>query len=245
MSNTPAPEKAEKLHEGKAKIVYATSDPDMIIQYFKDDATAFDAKKRGTIVNKGVINNRIASHLFELLDASGVTTHFVAKLSDREMLCRRLQIILVEVVVRNVVAGSLAKRLGMEEGASLPRPIVEHYYKRDDLSDPPINLDHIQILNLATIEEMAHIRREALKVNEFLVKYLDQRGIRLVDFKLEFGRATGGGAGTVLLGDEISPDTCRLWDKKTQEKMDKDRFRRDLGKIEESYEEVARRICES
>jgi phosphoribosylaminoimidazole-succinocarboxamide synthase len=244
MSDTARPERAEKLHEGKAKIVYATSDPNMIIQYFKDDATAFDAKKRGTIVNKGVINNRISCHLFELLGESGVRTHFVAKLSDREMLCRRLRIILVEVVVRNVVAGSLAKRLGMEEGAALPRPIVEHYYKRDDLSDPPLNEDHILVLNLATREDLDQIRREALKVNEILVKYLDQRGLRLVDFKLEFGKTTGDG-GTILLGDEISPDTCRLWDKVTQEKMDKDRFRRDLGKIEESYEEVARRICTS
>jgi len=245
MSNRVRPERAEKIHEGKAKIVYATTNPDMIIQYFKDDATAFDAKKRGTIVNKGVINNRISTHLFKLLEESGVATHFIEQLSDREMLCKRLEIIPVEVVVRNVVAGSLAKRMGLEEGAALPRPILEHYYKRDDLSDPPINEDHILAFNLATREELDQIRREAFKVNEFLLKYLDQRGIRLVDFKLEFGRGVGADAGRILLGDEISPDGCRFWDKETNEKLDKDRFRRDLGKLEETYEEVARRICDS
>ncbi|MFQ5457598.1 MAG: phosphoribosylaminoimidazolesuccinocarboxamide synthase [Myxococcota bacterium] len=245
MNTASTPERREKIHEGKAKIVYATSDPGLIIQYFKDDATAFDAKKRGTIVDKGVINNRISTFLFERLEEIGVRTHFVRKLSDREMLCRRLEIVPVEVVVRNVVAGSLAKRMGLEEGETLPRPIIEHYYKRDDLGDPPLNEEHILVFNLATREELDYIRDEAFKVNGFLVKFLDQRDIRLVDFKLEFGRARGEGAGQILLGDEISPDGCRFWDKATNEKLDKDRFRRDLGKLEETYQEVARRICDT
>jgi phosphoribosylaminoimidazole-succinocarboxamide synthase len=245
MTRMSTPERRERIHEGKAKIVYATSDPGYIIQYFKDDATAFDAKKRGTIVDKGIINNRISSFLFERLEENGVRTHFVRKLSDREMLCKRLEIILVEVVVRNVVAGSLAKRMGIEEGDTLPRPILEHYYKRDDLSDPPLNEEHILVFNLATREELDYIRAEAFKVNDFLLKFLDQRDIRLVDFKLEFGRGQESHAGQILLGDEITPDGCRFWDKATNEKLDKDRFRRDLGKLEETYQEVARRICDT
>ena len=245
MTQTPAPEKRAKLYEGKAKILYETSDPDLVIQYFKDDATAFNAQKKGTIVEKGIVNNRIASVLFELLEENGVKTHFVRKLSDREMLCHKLTIVPIEVVVRNIVAGSLSKRMGLPEGEVLPRPILEFYYKRDDLDDPPINDDHALVFKLATAEELAHIRREAFRVNELLIKFLDPRGIRLVDFKLEFGRGTGKNAGQLLLGDEITPDGCRFWDKATNEKLDKDRFRRDLGKIEESYHEVERRICET
>ena len=243
MSTIARPEKREKMYEGKAKILHATSDPDLVIQYFKDDATAFNAKKKGTIVDKGIVNNRISTVLFQLLEDNGIRTHFVDRLSDREMLCKRLAIIPVEVVVRNVVAGSLAKRMGLPEGQALPRPILELYYKRDDLDDPPINDDHALVFDLCTAEELETIRREAFRVNELLVKFLDPRGIRLVDFKLEFGRGAGRWQGQLLLGDEISPDGCRLWDKATNEKLDKDRFRRDLGKIEESYHEVERRIC--
>jgi len=243
MSTIARPEKREKLYEGKAKILYATSAPDLVIQHFKDDATAFNAKKKGTIVEKGIVNNRISSVLFGYLEDHGIRTHYVERLSDREMLCKRLAIIPVEVVVRNVVAGSLAKRMGLPEGETLPRPILELYYKRDDLDDPPINDDHARVFNLCAAEELDTIRREAFKVNELLLKYLDPRGIRLVDFKLEFGRGAGRWAGQVLLGDEITPDGCRFWDKATNEKLDKDRFRRDLGKIEEAYHEVERRIC--
>ncbi len=243
MGTTRLPEKREKLYEGKAKILYATSDPNLVIQYFKDDATAFDAQKKGTIVDKGIINNRISTVLFKLLEENGIRTHLVERISDREMLCRRLEIVPAEVVVRNVVAGSLAKRMGIAEGETLPRPILEFYYKRDDLHDPAINDDHIVVFKLATQEEIEMIRRTAFRVNAILMKFLDPRGIRLVDFKLEFGRGTGPGAGEILVGDEITPDGCRFWDKQTNEKLDKDRFRRDLGKIEESYQEVARRIC--
>ena len=232
-------EKREKLYEGKAKIIYATDDPDLIIQYFKDEATAFDGKKRGIIENKGVVNNKISEVLFKYLEEHGIPTHFVERLNDREMLNRKLDIIKVEVVARNIVAGSLAKRLGKEEGEALPHPIIEYYYKDDSLGDPMINMDHIRILGLATDFEMEEIRDHALKVNGLLSKFFDERDIDLVDFKLEFGRHKGD----VLLGDEICPDTCRLWDKKTHEKMDKDRFRRDLGKVEETYAEVCRRVC--
>ncbi len=232
-------EKREKLYEGKAKIIYTTDDPDLIIQYFKDEATAFDGKKKGIIESKGVVNNRISEVIFRYLEDNGIPTHFVRRLNDREMLNRKLEIIKVEVIARNIAAGSLAKRLGMEEGTVLPFPVVEYYYKNDELGDPMINMDHIRVLNLATDEEMSQMRDCALKVNELLRSFFDERGIELVDFKLEFGRHKG----EILLGDEICPDTCRLWDKETQEKMDKDRFRRDLGKLEETYAEVCRRVC--
>ena len=232
-------EKREKRYEGKAKIIYATDDPDLIIQYFKDEATAFDGKKKGIIESKGVVNNRISEVIFRYLEDNGIPTHFVRRLNDREMLNRKLEIIKVEVIARNIAAGSLAKRLGMEEGTVLPFPVVEYYYKNDELGDPMINMDHIRVLNLATDEEMSQMRDCALKVNELLRSFFDERGIELVDFKLEFGRHKG----EILLGDEICPDTCRLWDKETQEKMDKDRFRRDLGKLEETYAEVCRRVC--
>lgn len=231
-------EQREKLYEGKAKIVYSTDKPGLIIQYFKDDATAFNALKRGTIVGKGVINNRMSSVLFTLLGKRGVPTHFVQTLSDREMLCRRLDIIKIETIVRNVVAGSLAKRTGLEEGTAIKQPVLELYYKSDPLGDPMINDDHVRMLKLGTPEELAWMRRMALKINGVLKPYLARKGLILVDFKLEFGRS----GGRLYLGDEISPDTCRLWDARTKEKLDKDRFRRDLGGVEEAYQEVYRRV---
>jgi phosphoribosylaminoimidazole-succinocarboxamide synthase len=233
-------EQREKLYEGKAKVVYATSRPDLIIQYFKDDATAFNALKRGTIVGKGVVNNRMSAVLFERLARAGIPTHYVATLSEREMLCRRLDIIKIETIVRNVVAGSLAKRTGLDEGTEVRPPIVELYYKSDPLGDPMLNDDHVRMLRLATPREVAWLRRTALRVNGVLVPHLRRRGLRLVDFKLEFGRA----GGRLYLGDEISPDTCRLWDARTRAKLDKDRFRQDLGGVEDAYQEVYRRVVE-
>jgi phosphoribosylaminoimidazole-succinocarboxamide synthase len=231
-------ERREKLYEGKAKIVYATSRPGMIIQYFKDDATAFNALKKGTIVGKGVINNRMSAVLFERLAKAGVPTHYVATLSEREMLCRRLDIIKIETIVRNIVAGSLAKRTGLEEGTAIKQPVVELYYKSDALGDPMINDDHVRMLRLGTPAELAWIRRTALKINGVLKPHMARHGLLLVDFKLEFGRS----GRALYLGDEISPDTCRLWDSKTRDKLDKDRFRRDLGGVEEAYQEVYRRL---
>jgi phosphoribosylaminoimidazole-succinocarboxamide synthase len=232
-------QKGERFYEGKAKILYATDDPDYIIQYFKDDATAFNAQKRGTIQDKGVMNNRISEVLFRYLERNGVPTHFVERLSDREMLVRRLQIVPVEVIVRNRVAGSLAKRLGLEEGMVLPRPVLEHCYKNDELGDPMVNAYHILALGWASEAELGEIERLAFRVNDLLKEFFDTRDLILVDFKLEFGRHHG----KILLGDEICPDTCRFWEKRTLEKLDKDRFRRDLGKVEEAYQEVCRRVC--
>jgi phosphoribosylaminoimidazole-succinocarboxamide synthase len=231
-------ETREKLYEGKAKIVYATNDPGLIVQYFKDDATAFNALKRGTIVGKGVVNNRMSAAMFERLERARVPTHYLRTLSDREMLCRRLDIIKIETIVRNVVAGSLAKRTGLEEGTPIKQPIVELYYKSDPLGDPMINDDHVRMMKLATPAEITWIRRTALRINRVLRPLLWKRGLILVDFKLEFGRA----GRTLYLGDEISPDTCRLWDRATREKLDKDRFRRDLGGLLEAYTEVAKRL---
>ena len=232
------PQKLEMFYEGKAKKLYSTSDPDLVIAYFKDDATAFNARKKGTIEDKGVMNNRISELFFLLLEKNGVKTHFVRRLNDREMLCKRLQIIPVETVVRNIVAGSLAKRLGREEGEVLKRPLVEYYYKSDPLDDPLILGDHAIAFGWATPDELKQIDANALKVNKVLQKFLDERGVILVDFKLEFGRHHG----EVLLGDEICPDTCRFWDKATRQKLDKDRFRRDLGGVEEAYHEMLRRV---
>ena len=232
-------ERRAKLYEGKAKILYETDDPDLLIQYFKDDATAFNAAKRGTIVGKGAMNNRISATLLAHVAEHGIPTHFVKVLSDREMLVKRLQIIKIEVVVRNIVAGSLAKRLGLPEGQDLAEPVLEFFYKDDALGDPMINDYHIRMLRLASGPEMEAIVDGAFRVNEILTEFFDKRGILLVDFKLEFGRSRG----EVLLGDEITPDGCRLWDKATQEKLDKDRFRRDLGGVEEAYAEVLRRVC--
>jgi phosphoribosylaminoimidazole-succinocarboxamide synthase len=233
-------EKRELLYEGKAKRVYATDHPDLVIQYFKDDATAFNAKKRGTIVNKGVMNNRISERLFRLLEGEGVPTHFVDRPTDRDMVVKRLEIVPVEVVVRNIIAGSMSKRLGIPEGTKAKKPILEFYYKSDALDDPLINDDTAVALGWATTAELARIKAMAKKVNSVLRRFFDKRGLILVDFKIEFGRHKG----SILLGDEICPDTCRLWDKKTMEKMDKDRFRRDLGKVEEAYIEVCKRVCE-
>lgn len=232
-------ERGAKIYEGKAKILYETDNPDLVIQYFKDEATAFNAQKRGIIERKGVYNNRISSVLFEVLTRQGIRTHFVEQLSDREMLVKRLEIIKIEVVVRNISAGSLSKRLGLEEGRRLGEPVLEFFYKDDSLGDPMINEDHVRLLDLATPQEVRAIRKRALVVNDHLRDFLDKRNLILVDFKLEFGRHRG----QLLLGDEITPDGCRLWDKGTLEKMDKDRFRRDLGKVEEAYREVYRRIC--
>jgi phosphoribosylaminoimidazole-succinocarboxamide synthase len=231
-------EKRELIYEGKAKKLYTTDDPDLVIQYFKDDATAFNAKKRGTIEDKGILNNAMSEIFFRLLADAGVPNHFVRRLSDREMLVKRLDIIPIETVVRNLIAGSLAKRMGLEEGGDLARPIVEFFYKSDALDDPMINDDHALVFGLATEDEIGTIRDLARRTNEVLRRFLDERGILLVDGKFEFGRHHG----TVLLGDEICPDTCRFWDKQTREKLDKDRFRRDLGGVEEAYRQMAERI---
>jgi phosphoribosylaminoimidazole-succinocarboxamide synthase len=231
-------ERREKLYEGKAKIVYATDRPGLVIQYFKDDATAFNALKRGTIVGKGVVNNQMSAALFERLERARVPTHYVATLGEREMLCRRLDIIKIETIVRNVVAGSLAKRTGLPEGTAVRPPIVELYYKSDPLGDPMLNDEHVRLLGLATPRELAWLKRTALAVNRALVPHLRRRQLILVDFKLEFGRA----GGRLYLGDEISPDTCRLWDATTRAKLDKDRFRQDLGGVEDAYQEVYRRV---
>jgi len=232
-------ERRELLYEGKAKQVYRTADPDFLVQHFKDDATAFNAQKRGTIVSKGIVNNRTSEVFFRLLEEQGVATHFVRRLSDRDMLIRTCEIVKIEVVVRNIIAGSLAKRLGREEGELLPEPVIEHYFKDDALGDPLINDWHIRVLKLAAAADVQAINETALKVNAILREFLDARQIVLVDMKLEFGRHHG----KILVADEICPDTCRFWDKSTGEKLDKDRFRRDLGGVEEAYQEAARRIC--
>ncbi|OGW14371.1 MAG: phosphoribosylaminoimidazolesuccinocarboxamide synthase [Nitrospinae bacterium RIFCSPLOWO2_12_FULL_47_7] len=231
--------KLEKIYEGKAKVIYSTDDPDLVIQYFKDDATAFNGIKKGTIVDKGVANNHISAHIFKYLEGKGVPTHFVEALNDREMLIKKLAIIPIEAVMRNVVAGSLAKRMGRPEGEQLKQPILEFYYKDDALGDPMINEYHVASFGLATPQEMETLKTQAFEINRILVEFFKEHKIRLVDFKLEFGRHKG----KVLLGDEISPDGCRLWHWDTNEKMDKDRFRLDLGGVEEKYQEVYHLIC--
>jgi phosphoribosylaminoimidazole-succinocarboxamide synthase len=227
------------LYEGKAKKIFSTANPDQVRQYFKDDATAFNAQKRGTIVGKGIVNNKVSARLFRLLEENGVPTHFVERLSDREMLTKKVAIVPVEVVVRNVVAGSLAKRLGLKEGDAIEPAIVEWYYKSDALGDPLISDEHVRLLKLAAPEQLAEIKRLALQVNEVLRPFFLERQMMRVDFKLEFGLYHG----RLILADEISPDTCRFWDRTTKEPMDKDRFRKDLGKIEEAYQEVLKRVC--
>lgn len=227
------------IYEGKAKKLFTTGHPDEVLQYFKDDATAFNAQKRGTILDKGIINNKVSERLFRLLEENGVPTHFVERKSDREMLTKKVTIVPVEVVVRNVIAGSLAKRLGLKEGEAIQPPIVEWYYKNDALGDPLIADEHVRLLKLATPEQMAEIKGLALKVNSVLQPFFAERRMVLVDFKLEFGVHNG----RLILADEISPDTCRFWDQATRESMDKDRFRKDLGKIEEAYQEVLKRVC--
>ena len=227
-------ERKEKLYEGKAKILYLTDEPDKVIAYYKDDATAFDAIKKATIKGKGELNNTIASYLFEYLNEKGVPTHFIKKLSDREMLLYKVEIIPVEVVIRNLAAGSIVKRLGIPEKTEFNHPLVEFYLKNDELHDPIICEQHIYAMNLATPDEVQQMREITLKVNELLKDFMKENGIILVDFKLEFGRKDG----KILLADEISPDTCRFWDAKTGEKLDKDRFRFDLGDLIEGYKKV-------
>lgn len=227
-----------KLYEGKAKILYRTEDPDLLRQVFKDDATAFDGLKKGSISGKGLVNNRISARLFTLLREHGIDSHFVRQLADNEMLVKRVAIVPVEVVVRNISTGSLCRRYGMQEGIVLDEPIVELYYKDDALHDPLMNDDHVLALQLATRDELAHMKSQALQVNAILKEFFDQLGIRLVDFKLEFGRHHG----RLLLADEISPDTCRFWEKESHRKLDKDRFRHDLGDVEKTYQEMLQRI---
>ena len=232
-------EKKEQLYEGKAKKVYATEDPAVVIVDYKDDATAFNGVKKGTIVGKGVINNRMSNYVMKQLEKEGVPTHLVEELSDRETAVKKVSIVPLEVIVRNVAAGSFSKRRGGEEGRELLCPILEFSYKCDELDDPFINDDYALALGLATQEEIDTIKKYTRKVNEFLKKYFLEVGIKLIDFKIEFGRLADG---TILLADEISPDTCRLWDVHTNEKLDKDRFRRDMGNVEEAYQEVFRRL---
>ena len=231
-------QKGEKIHEGKAKKVFKTSNPDLYIQEFKDAATAFDGIKKDTIQAKGVVNNNVSSALFQILETKGIKTHFVKQLSDRAMLIKALDILMVEVVVRNIAAGSLVKRLGFKEGQKLQPPIVEFFLKNDDLHDPLINDEHAIHLKLATREELDFIREKGREINELLKEYFLTLNLNLVDFKLEFGRHKG----EILLGDEISPDTCRLWDVETGRKMDKDRFRFDLGDVVETYQEILKRV---
>lgn len=232
-------QRGQLLYEGKAKRVYEVARDDAYLVEFKDDATAFNGEKRGQIVNKGILNNRMSAHFFELLEKSGVRTHFLQTLSEREMLVKRVRIIAVEVVCRNIVAGTLAKRLGIAEGVDLGSTVVEFYYKDDALGDPLINRSHAQALQLATRAQLDELEARALEINDILKTHLVARGLLLVDFKLEFGITQEG---ELILADEISPDTCRLWDVNTREKLDKDRFRRDLGGVEQAYEEVWRRL---
>lgn len=234
-------QKLEMIYEGKAKRVYATDEAELLIVDYKDDATAFNGEKRGTIVGKGVINNQMSNRLMRRLEQAGVPTHFVEELSERETLVRRVEIVPLEVIVRNRSAGSFSKRYGVEEGRVFDAPTIEFSYKNDALGDPLINSSHVIALGLAAPEELELIRRYAFRVNEVLSALWASRGITLVDFKLEFGRLADG---TIVLADEISPDTCRLWDSATGKKLDKDRFRRDLGGVEDAYAEVMRRLCE-
>ena len=231
--------KTEQIYEGKAKKVYATEDPDLVIVSYKDDATAGDGAKKGTIVGKGVINNRMSNHLMQLLEKEGVPTHFVQELSDRDTLVKRVSIVPLEVIVRNISAGHFAQRYGVEEGIVFEQPTIEFSYKNEDLHDPLLNAYHALALKLATQEEIDRIKSLSFKVNEVLKAYFLARNVRLVDFKLEFGRLKDG---TIVLADEISPDTCRFWDATTNEKLDKDRFRRDLGGVEDAYNEMMHRV---
>ena len=228
-----------QLYEGKAKKIFATDKLDQVVHYFKDDATAFNGQKRGTIEGKGIVNNKMSERLFRLLEAGGVPTHFIQRLSDREMLTKKVTIVPIEVVVRNVVAGSLAKRLGLKDGEAIEPPIVEFYYKNDALGDPLITDEHVRLLKLATPGMVREVKELAGKINALFLPFFRERRMKLVDFKLEFGIHHN----SLLLADEISPDTCRFWDMGTGESMDKDRFRKDLGKIEEAYQEVLKRVC--
>ena len=228
-------EKKEQLYEGKAKKVFATNDPDLVIVDYKDDATAFNGEKKGTIAGKGVINNRMTNFMFKMLEKEGVPTHLVEEISDRETIVKKVSIVPLEVIIRNVAAGSFSKRMGVEEGKQLLCPILEYSYKNDDLGDPFINDYYALALGIATKEELDTIAKYAFKVNEFMVKFFKGLNIDLIDFKIEFGKTSDG---TIILADEISPDTCRFWDSTTHEKLDKDRFRRDMGGVEEAYQEI-------
>ncbi len=232
-------EMREMLYEGKAKKVFATEDPELLIVSYKDDATAFNGKKKGTITGKGAINNRVTNFMMQRLEEQGVPTHFVEELNDRETVVKKVEIVPLEVIIRNISAGSFAKRYGVEEGIPFENPTIEFSYKNDDLDDPLINEYHIQALKLATLEEVDTIKKMAFKVNDVMKAFFAQRNVDLVDFKLEFGKTSDG---TIVLADEISPDTCRFWDSETHEKLDKDRFRRDLGNVEDAYDEMLKRI---
>lgn len=231
-------EKKELLYEGKAKKVFTTEDPDVLIVSYKDDATAFNGLKKGTIVGKGAINNRMTNYIFKKLEAKGVPTHLIEELNDRETAVKKVEIVPLEVIIRNFSAGSFAKKMGMEEGVKFSRPTLEFSYKNDELGDPFINKYYALALELATEEEIDAITRYAFQVNEVMQEYFASLNIELIDFKIEFGRYHG----QIVLADEVSPDTCRLWDKDTHEKLDKDRFRRDLGNVEDAYQEVFRRL---
>ena len=231
-------EKKEQFYEGKAKKVFATENPDYVIVSYKDDATAFNGLKKGTISGKGAINNRMTNYMFKLLEKEGVPTHFVEELNDRETVVKKVEIVPLEVIVRNVAAGSFSKKLGIEEGTPLKQPTLEFSYKNDDLGDPFINDYYALGLGLATKEEIEAITKYAFKVNEFMLGFFKNLGVDLIDFKIEFGRFHG----QIILADEISPDTCRFWDSKTHEKLDKDRFRRDMGGVEDAYNEMMKRV---
>ena len=231
-------EKKELLYEGKAKKVYTTENPDVLIVDYKDDATAFNGVKKGTIVGKGVVNNRMTNHIFRMLEEKGIPTHYIEELSDREPAVKKVEIVPLEVIVRNVAAGSFSKKLGIEEGFKLLSPTLEFSYKNDELGDPMINDYYAVAIGAATREEIDKITELVFKINEILVDYFKSIKVDLIDFKVEFGRYKG----QIILADEISPDTCRFWDSETHEKLDKDRFRRDLGHVEEAYEEIYRRI---
>lgn len=229
----------EMIYEGKAKKVYKTDDENYFVVSYKDDATAFNGLKKGTIMGKGAINNRVTNYLMQMLEKNGVPTHFVKELNDRETVVRHVKIVPLEVIVRNIAAGSLAKRLGVEEGTPMKSTVIEYCYKDDALGDPMVNEYHINAMGWATKEEVAQIADYSLKINKILSDYLDECNIQLIDFKLEFGRTPDG---KIILADEISPDTCRFWDKTTHEKLDKDRFRRDLGGVEDAYNEILKRL---
>ena len=234
--------KGKKLYEGKAKIIYATNDKNLVIQYFKDDATAFNNKKKAVIEGKGVLNNRISEFLLSQLNEIGIETHLIKRLNMREQLIKNCEILPIEFVIRNIAAGSLSSRLGMAEGTMLKRPIIEYYYKNDDLDDPLVTEEHIDANGWASNLEVAQASETAFRINDFLIGLFRGVGIKLIDFKLEFGRVWNGDESKIILADEISPDTCRLWDSKDEKKLDKDRFRKDLGGLVEAYTEVAKRL---
>lgn len=232
-------EKLEQLYEGKAKKVFKTDDPNAYIVEYKDDATAFNGLKKGTIADKGIINNKVSNHLMKMLETHGIPTHVIGQISDRETIVKKVSIVPIEVIVRNIAAGSLSKRLGLPEGTKLAKTVLEYSYKNDELGDPMINDYHVFAMRLASSEELKTIADYAFKINDILSAYLKDLNIELIDFKLEFGKTSDG---TIILADEISPDTCRFWDSTTGEKLDKDRFRRDMGGVEDAYHEIMKRL---